>query len=378
MRKKDVKAFFLIFIILLIISTVAMIGLNKYIDIMLLEGNEQNILYQGNVIVTPDENTVNNFAITQNENGILNQIASAGNQNQATQPNVITDGYQYYYKQIDSYAQIIYEELENNKENMKTGTYKLDFEKKFNDLLEQENGADLLQESYQSAMEAFLYDNPDVFYLEPTKMYINIETTKKVFTTTYQVYIDCGENANYLADGYNSKEQIEEYEDKLNQAVEQILKKTSGKNNYQKIQAIHDYLIDNVVYEESISKDNIYNMYGALVNKEAVCEGYAKAFKYLMDQIGVESIVVIGSATDSKGKSQNHAWNYVNINNTWYAVDVTWDDPIIIGGGIATKRHRYKYFLKGSATMNKDHIESYTFVENGKVYEHPVLSVTDY
>ena len=119
-------------------------------------------------------------------------------------------------------------------------------------------------------------------------------------------------------------------------------------------------------------------MYGALVNKEAVCEGYAKAFKYLMDQIGVESIVVIGVAQDSNGDTQNHAWNYINFNNVWYAIDVTWDDPVIIGGGILGKRHKYKYFLKGSTTMNKDHTEQYTFVENGKVYTHPTLSTTDY
>ena len=119
-------------------------------------------------------------------------------------------------------------------------------------------------------------------------------------------------------------------------------------------------------------------MYGAIVNKESVCEGYAKAFKYLMDQVGIESIVIIGDAKDSNGNTQNHAWNYVNLNNTWYAVDSTWDDPVLIGGGTLTKKYKYKYFLKGSTTMSKDHTESYTFVDNGKVYIHPTLSEKDY
>ena len=98
----------------------------------------------------------------------------------------------------------------------------------------------------------------------------------------------------------------------------------------------------------------------------------------VLDKIGVESIVVIGSATDSEGKIQNHAWNYVRFNNAWYAVDATWDDPIIIGGGTLTTKHRYKYFLKGSETINTDHIAANTFVNGGKTYTHPTLSVKDY
>lgn len=377
MKKDDVKAFFLIFFILLVISGVAIFGIKMYMNIMGQNDIEQ--LFQGNVLITPDEENEPLVVDMTKTNEILNQIASADNPNQEAESSTITKKNQeYYYKQLDSYAKIIYDEMKNNKENLKTGTYKVNFGKKFNTLLSQENGSDLLQEYYQSAIETYLYDNPDVFYLEPTKMYINIQTTKKVFSTTYEVYIDSGNNLNYLADGYSSKEQVLLAEEKLNQEVQKILEGTNGKSNYQKMLKIHDYLVDNVTYEETISKSNIYNIYGAIVNKEAVCEGYAKAFKYLMDQVGIESIVIIGDATDSQGNTQNHAWNYVNLDNTWYAVDSTWDDPLLIGGGRLTKKLKYKYFLKGSVTMGKDHTESYTFIENGRVYTHPTLSQTDY
>lgn len=378
MRKDDVKAFFLIFFILLLISTVVMIGINIYLDIMNKDKNNLNILYEGISTILPKDEEENQTPGEVQNNEVLNQITSAGNQTQAAHPNISEEKEDYYYKQLDNYSKIIYDELKNNKENLKNGTHKISFDKRFDELLKQENGVDALQDYYQSAMETFLYDNPDVFYLDPTKMYINIQTTKKIFTTTYEVFIDSGENSNYLADGYNSKEQILEFENKIKEEVNKILAKTEGKNKYQKIQAVHDYLVDNIVYDESLSKENIYNMYGALVNKESVCEGYAKAFKYLMDKIGVECIVVIGSATDAEGKTQNHAWNYVKFGKEWYAIDVTWDDPIIIGGGKASKKHKYKYFLKGIDTMNKDHTVSNTFVDNGKVYEHPILSATDY
>lgn len=376
MNKDDVKAIIIIFLILLLISAVGLLGLNIYLTITNRDVNDLWMAYEGNVTITPDEDKVTD---TDNEgNSVLNQILSAESQNQSANPNTPTIKEQYYYKQINSYAKIIYDKLKENKENLKSGTYKLDFGKEFNDLLQQENGSDLLQEYYQSAIETYLYDNPDVFYIDPTKMYLNIQTTKKLFTTTYEVYLDCGENSNYLAEGYFSKEQILNYENKIKQATQEILSKASGKSDYDKILIIHDYLVENVSYEETISKNNIFNIYGTLVNKESVCEGYAKAFKYLMDQVGVKTIVVIGTATDSKGNSQNHAWNYVNLNNEWYAIDATWDDPIIIGGGWLTKKSKYKYFLKGSITMAKDHNESYSFIENGTVYQLPSLSVRDY
>lgn len=410
MDKEDIKAIIIIFLILLLMSAIALLGLNVYLTIINKNTNNSELAYEGNVTIIPEENQ-NTNTLVDNKNNVLNQISSSTNQNtqsnitinnqsQNTQSNTTinsqnqntqsnasisnqnqgeaVDVGEYYYQQLNPYAKIIYNKLEENKENMKSGTYKLEFGDAFDDILSQENGSDLLQDYYQSAIETYLYDNPDVFYIDPTKMYLNIQTTKKLFTITYDVYLDWGENSNYFAEGYFSKEQILNYEEKINREVQTILAKVQGKNKYEKIITIHDYLVDNVSYEETISKDNIYNIYGTLVKKESVCEGYAKAFKYLMDQIGVKTIVVIGTATDSNGNSQNHAWNYVNINNKWYAVDVTWDDPIIIGGGWLTKKSRYKYFLKGSSTMAKDHKEAYTFIDNGTVYELPILSVSDY
>lgn len=378
MNKDDVKAIILIFFILLLMSAIAIFGVYMYRNLIEQADNNQELFYQGNVTISPEKHTNNQALVVEHGNDILNQIASAGSQNQVTQTNTKIEAEGYYYKQLNSYEKIIYDGLKKNKEKLKSGTYKIDFGKAFNELLKNENGTQVLQEYYQSGMESYLYDNPEVFYLDPTKMYINIQTTKRLFSTTYEVFIDSGDNSNYLAEGYSSKEQILQYENQINKEVQNILEKIEGKNDYQKILIVHDYLVDNVIYEETISKENIYNMYGALVNKEAVCEGYAKAFQYLMNQIGIESVIIIGEATDSKENTQNHAWNYVNLNNIWYAVDVTWDDPVLIGGISFSKKYKYKYFLKGSATMSKDHIESYTFVNNGKKYTHPTLSVTDY
>ena len=141
---------------------------------------------------------------------------------------------------------------------------------------------------------------------------------------------------------------------------------------------VHDYLVDSIEYDSSISKNHIYDIYGALVSRECVCEGYAKAFQYLMNEVGIDNVIVIGTGTNSNNQTESHAWNYVKLDNNWYAVDVTWDDPILIGTGKLPEKSKYKYFLKGSNTFEKDHILSNQFSQNGKEFEYPIISKRDY
>ena len=141
---------------------------------------------------------------------------------------------------------------------------------------------------------------------------------------------------------------------------------------------IHDYLVDTINYDSSLSKQNIYNIYGALVNRECVCEGYARAFKYLLDELDIPCVMIIGTATNSQGETENHAWNYVQLNGAWYAVDTTWDDPVVVGGGTASEESKYKYFLVGREVMDQDHSPSGQFTDDGKIFSYPNLSNTNY
>lgn len=284
----------------------------------------------------------------------------------------------YLYSQLGENGKIIYEKLYENKENLKTGTYTIQFGNAFYDILSQENGSDKLQEEYQTAIEAFTYDNPDVFYIDVTKMYINIETIQKIFSTKYNVYINSAKDPTYLLDGFTSKEQIDQCESQVIAVKNQILNQIAGKNDIEKMKYIHDYLVDTIEYDQTFVEKNIYNIYGALVSKTCVCEGYAKASQYLLNEAGLENIIITGTATNSDGKTENHAWNYVNIDEKWYAIDTTWDDPIIVGGGKLTNTIRYRYFLKGSSTMNKNHFISTKFTSGGQDFEFPELSITDY
>lgn len=283
----------------------------------------------------------------------------------------------YFYSQLDNYSKIIYDGIYANKDNMKTGTYSLEFGDAFSELLSKSNGQELLGNSYQSAIEAFTYDNPDVFFLDPTKMYLNIKTTTKGRNKTYNVYIANRNGENYLGTGFNSEEQINQCQAQIEQVKNQVLSGLPG-NTEKQIKHIHDYLVDNLTYDQNISGSNIYNLYGALVNKTCVCEGYAKAFKYLLDEAGIDCVIVIGTGTNLKGETENHAWNYVAVNGSWYAIDTTWDDPIVQGGGTLLSSYKYKYYLKGLVTISKDHIANGQFTSGGKIFSYPIISNNDY
>lgn len=283
----------------------------------------------------------------------------------------------FFYTQLDDYSKKIYDGMAANKDNMKSGTYKLSFGDAFNSVLSSSGGQEKLGEYYQSAIEAFTYDNPDVFYLDPTKMYLNIKSVTKRDKTTYSVYISNAEGSSYLAKGFSSEEEVNQCQARIEQAKNEILSSVSGKTE-NKIKQVHDWLVDNLTYEQTITGDHIYSLYGALVDRNCVCEGYAKAFKYLLDEAGVDNVIVIGTATNSKGETENHAWNYAAIDGKWYAIDVTWDDPVIQGGGKLTSSFKYKYFLKGEGTISKDHVPSGKFTDSGQTFYYPTINNSDF
>ena len=282
----------------------------------------------------------------------------------------------YFYNQLNKYAQTIYKAFESNKEQMKTGTHQVNLGATFTDVLSGADGQEKLGDYFQSAIEAYFYDNPEVFYLNPSKMYLNIETTTFGAKKYYNVYINNGEAPNYLVDEFNSKAQVDAALEIVTRVRNQLLNNKTN-NDYDNIKMVHDYLVDNIEYDKTLSSDNIYDIYGALVNNRCVCEGYAKAFKYILDGMGIDSTLVIGQGTNSAGKSENHAWNYVKLNGVYYAVDCTWDDPIVIGG-VATSSMKYKYFLKGTVDMDTDHFPSGKFTEEGQEFRYPPLSYSSY
>lgn len=140
---------------------------------------------------------------------------------------------------------------------------------------------------------------------------------------------------------------------------------TSNMSQEQKVRALHDYLIRHTTYDESaLSRETyatepIHNAVGALVNRLAVCDGYAKAFKLLCNKAGIQCEVVLGEASDGAGNIIGHAWNVVMVDGLWYQIDVTFDDPLISNKTAAEYEAgdnlSYDYYLITDAIIYVDH-----------------------
>ena len=68
----------------------------------------------------------------------------------------------------------------------------------------------------------------------------------------------------------------------------------------------------------------------------------------------------------------------ININDKWYGIDTTWDDPIIEGNGRLTDDIRYKYFLKGANTFLITHTPDGYLSQNSIEFKFPTLNNSDY
>ena len=281
-----------------------------------------------------------------------------------------------YYDQLDEYAQIIYRELDKNLDNMKSGTYNVQFGKTFNDLLNEEGGEEILTNSFQLAINALNFDNPNLFYIDISKVYLLTKITQRLWGTTYEVEIGASDGQSYLNDSFANRNEVEQAISKIENEKDYIKSHLGGDFENQ-IKSVHDYLVENLEYDKTLSLDNIYNIYGALINRTTVCEGYSRAFKSIMDDLNIPCIIVCGTGINSSGAMENHAWNYVNINKKWYAIDVTWDDPIIVGRGFVSSDVFYKYYLKGSEEFFENHTEDGEIVGTAN-FKYPTLSQKNY
>lgn len=313
----------------------------------------------------------------ENENNVqaINPIL---NENQLAQNEITNNQYfHYYYQQLDENAKIIYKGLEDNIQNMKTGTYKINFGKTFSDLINTEDGEQKLNTAFQSAWNAFTYDYVDVFYIDITKLVLTTQTTSIGNFSTHEVYLSNKENNNYLTKGF-TYELLSKELPRLENLRNQIVEILDGYTDYEKVKYVHDWIIDNMQYDTTYQKENIYNIYGALTSGNIVCEGYARVYKYILDGLGIPCVLISGTATNSKGETESHAWNNVYLDEKWYAVDLTWDDPILKGIATLTKDLRYRYFLKGSKEFSKIHKEDGKLSENSIIFTFPVLEKENY
>lgn len=155
--------------------------------------------------------------------------------------------------------------------------------------------------------------------------------------------------------------QIEIIESKVDDIYNELIKDNMTDN--EKIKSIHDYIINTTKYDTDRSDNKITKYhsdiaYGALIEHYAICGGYADSMKLFLDKLNIPNYKI---------SSENHIWNLVKLDNKWYHLDLTWDDPVTSTGEDVLE---YDYFLITTEQLKKLETDQHIFDEN--VYQEAI------
>ena len=239
------------------------------------------------------EHGVNVVQQLQNEYINVEKVETTENQNTMVVP--IDDNYKnskeydfayvknnkYYYNQLDDTAKLIYDAIESNLSNMMSGNYEIKLSNQVASVLYENDGEKQLDTSFQSAWDALMLDRVDTFFIDVTKINLKMRKTTYGKKVTYALSIAPADSNGYLANGIESKEKVHAILNEIKETRDSIVKSLSG-IDYNKIMHAHDWIINNLDYEQNITNNNVYNLYGALIEKSAVCEEYAETLKYIL------------------------------------------------------------------------------------------------
>lgn len=198
----------------------------------------------------------------------------------------------FYYEQLNGSEQIVYRELLQGVREME-------------DCITIHAGRD---EHPEKVYEYLLYDRPELFWCAGSSQM----TVYEEYTLFYPEYT-C------------MYEEREQRQSEIDAAVSDCMTGVdSAAGEYEKIRYVYEYLVNTVDYDEN-APDN-QNIYSALVGKSSVCAGYSRAAQYLLNNMGIECIYVVGTAQGQEA----HAWNIVNCGGKYYQMDVTFGDPVFL------------------------------------------------
>ncbi len=221
----------------------------------------------------------------------------------------------------------------------------------------------------QAACDALDRDYPGLYWLSGmvktgTSYSVSSRDGQITGVKVYLILKDhtSGDEYDMRRSGYQTAAAVRNAIAERDAAAKVILDGASG-DAYKQIQYFNKWLTDHNEYNTNLataasasplSWECISALKGSTGTNGPVCEGYARAFKYLCDEKGIPCVLVDGNAknkADSAGEA--HMWNYVKLGEQWYAVDVTWNDPVVDGRtGALSGGERELYLAVGANTVN--------------------------
>lgn len=170
---------------------------------------------------------------------------------------------------------------------------------------------------YDVVLRIFTYvinDHPDIFWISGYELTLE----KNIMTL---VAIETLKN--------NSLEQLIKQCDQYRSVTDELVEK--AKDEYEISKILYEYLIDNCTYGKT---ENDQNILSVVIDRESLCAGLSKAYQYLLQSYGIESVVITGITNENIP----HMWNLVKIDGKYYYTDVTY------GNTQSREEYNYEYF----------------------------------
>ncbi len=265
----------------------------------------------------------------------------------------------YSYDLLDDCQKKMYDTIVN----APIGTINFDFSFEYGEF----PYSNFVQEYFDELMYAICNDHPEIFYyngfaINDLREHDNtcIEgfpyTILFLETTTYR---------------YSTVPGC--YDDMIN-AMKQVPADLSNRYNF--VKSVHDYLCETIYYPELNTPEytgNAHDAYGALVEKVAVCQGYAEAFKMICDYYNIPCVTIYGTGVTTTGDGA-HMWNAVQMDDgLWYFIDATWDDQT----QKASQAVLQDFFLVGSDSVDT-HFGGLLFSESHIADNDKMLPILKY
>lgn len=188
----------------------------------------------------------------------------------------------------------------------------------------------------------FINGNPitnfNILYDKVEKMSVNYAKTLNYSDTKSYVL---QEKENKLELYRKNQIAVKEMEKWVNQNIK------SNMTDLEKEYTIINHILEKLEYATDGNRASEPDIYGTYINGNTVCFGYALIFQYLANFAGLENYKVETQLSLQQLNSgmEDHTWNIVKIEDTYYQVDLTWVDSA----------KNYKYVNISNETMELYH-----------------------
>ncbi len=153
-----------------------------------------------------------------------------------------------------------------------------------------------------------------------------------------------------------TKDQRDVYQATIEATADEWLSGISDSaSDFDKALYVFETLVNKVDY--NTDSDENQNILSVFLYQSTVCQGYADAAWYLLDRLGINSTIIVGTAN-----GENHAWNLVYLDGAYYFMDVTWgNSKYLDGNNDAAKRVNYAYFAMTTEEISQNHVITSSF-----------------